>query len=236
VADAVKVAMILGSGLGGVADTLDDREETPAFVAAGVAGHAGSLVTGRRGDVEVMILKGRRHAYEGVSGDVIADPIRRLHERGAEILVLTNAAGSLRPQVGPGEVVTITDHINLMGFNPLTGPQFVNMSAAYDPELRARLTAPHEGVYLAVRGPSFETPAEIRAFRSLGADLVGMSTVPETIVARSLGMRVVALSVVTNLAEGMGGEEISHQQTLANAARGAENLQPILERFLDDLA
>ena len=230
------VAMILGSGLGGVADGLDDREETPGFVAAGVAGHAGSLVRGRRGAVDVLALKGRRHAYEGATGQEIADPIRRLHGMGAEILVLTNAAGSLRPEVGPAEVVAISDHINLMGFNPLTGPTFVNMAAAYDPELRARLATRHDGVYLAVRGPSFETPAEIRAFKTLGADLVGMSTVPETIVARSLGMRVVALSVVTNLAEGLGGERITHEHTLAAAARGAENLQPILEGFLDGLA
>ena len=228
--------MILGSGLGGVADTLEDREEIPGFLQTGVEGHKGSLVRGRRGAVEVLALKGRRHAYEGATGEQIADPIRRLHEQGAEILVLTNAAGSLRREVGPGEVVAITDHINLMGFNPLTGPRFVNMSQAYDPELRARLATEHEGVYLAVRGPSFETPAEIRAFKALGADLVGMSTVPETIVARSLGMRVVALSVVTNLAEGMGGEEITHEQTLSAAARGAENLQPILEGFLDGLA
>jgi xanthosine phosphorylase len=231
----MKVAMILGSGLGGVADTLEDRKEQPGWLQTGVEGHAGTLVTGRRSGHDVMILKGRRHAYEGVSGEVVADPVRRLHAMGAEILVLTNAAGSLRAEVGPGEVVAITDHINLMGFNPLDGPQFVNMSNAYDADLRALLTAPHEGVYLAVRGPSFENPAEIRAFRTLGADLVGMSTVPECIVARSLGMRVAALSAVTNLAEGMGGDKISHEQTLAAAARGAENLQPILERFLDDL-
>jgi xanthosine phosphorylase len=230
------VALVLGSGLGGVADTLSGREEVPGFVQAGVAGHSGTLVKGRRGGVEVLALKGRRHVYEGATGEEVAAPIRRLHQMGAEILVLTNAAGSLRPHVGPGEVVAISDHINLMGFNPLTGPQFVNMSGAYDPELRARLQTRHEGVYLAVRGPSFETPAEIRAFRTLGADLVGMSTVPETIVARSLGMRVVALSVVTNMAEGMSEEHISHAQTLAAAARGAENLQPILEGFLDDLA
>jgi xanthosine phosphorylase len=232
----VKVAMILGSGLGGVADTLDDRTETPGFVQAGVAGHKGSLVTGRRGDIEVLALKGRRHVYEGATPDEVAAPVRRLHEMGAEILVLTNASGSLRADVGPGEVVAISDHINLMGFNPLTGPHFVNMSDAYDPELRALLQTRHQGVYLAVRGPSFETPAEIRAFKVMGADLVGMSTVPETIVARSLGMRVVGLSVVTNLAEGLSEELISHEQTLAAAARGAENLQPILERFLDDLA
>jgi xanthosine phosphorylase len=232
----VKVAMILGSGLGGVADALEDRTETPGFLRTAVEGHAGSLVAGRRGRVEVLALKGRRHVYEGATGDEVADPVRRLHELGAEILVLTNAAGSLRAEVGPGEVVAITDHINLMGFNPLTGPQFVNLADAYDPELRARLDTRHEGVYLAVRGPSFETPAEIRAFRTLGADLVGMSTVPETIVARSLGMRVAALSVVTNLAEGMGGEQITHQQTLDAAARGAQALQPILECFLDGLA
>jgi inosine/guanosine/xanthosine phosphorylase family protein len=164
---------------------------------------------------------------------------------GAEILVLTNAAGSLDPANGPGSVVAISDHINLQGVNPLVGePLFVPLRDAYDPALRAELHAAaeslgqhlSEGVYLAVSGPSFETPAEIRAFRTLGADLVGMSTVPEVIVARHLGLRVAALSVVTNLAEGMGGAELSHEQTLAEADRGAQSLRPLLEAFLDRIA
>jgi xanthosine phosphorylase len=166
------------------------------------------------------------------------------------MLVLTNAAGSLRPEAGPGSLVCLTDHINMLGFNPLigpnddaVGPRFPSLRDAYDPELRERLHAAaralgfelHEGVYLAVSGPSFETPAEIRAFRTLGADLVGMSTVPEVIAARHAGLRVAAVSAVTNLAEGMGGEELSHDQTLRVAKEGAARLGPLIERFVKDL-
>jgi xanthosine phosphorylase len=170
-----------------------------------------------------------------------------LKRLGAEILVLTNAAGSLRPETGPGSLVALTDHINLQGFNPLigpnddtVGPRFPSLSGTYDPELRAGLHATadalgtplHDGVYLAVTGPSFETPAEIRAFRTLGADLVGMSTVPEAIVARHCGLRVAAVSVVTNLAEGMGDVALSHEQTLAEGERGAAELAPLLRRWV----
>ena len=160
---------------------------------------------------------------------------------GADTLLLTNAAGSLRPEAGPGSLVCIGDHINMLGFNPLIGPnddaigpRFPSLRDAYDPELRERLHAAaralgidlHDGVYLAVAGPSFETPAEIRAYRTLGADLVGMSTIPEVIAARHAGLRVAAISAVTNLAEGMGGEELSHEQTLRVAAEGAPPPRP----------
>jgi xanthosine phosphorylase len=246
-----RVGMVLGSGLGAVADALEDRvvigyDELPGFRTASVGGHAGQLVVGRRGQTEVAVLSGRAHVYEGATPAEITTPIRTLKALGCEALVLTCAAGSLDPANGPGDLVLISDHINLQAFNPLigenedaVGPRFPSLAQAYDPQLRERLQAAAaeplpEGVYLAVSGPSFETPAEIRAFRTLGADLVGMSTVPEVIVARHAGLRVAAIAVVTNLAEGMGGEALSHEQTLAVAARGAERLVTVLGRFLED--
>jgi xanthosine phosphorylase len=178
-------------------------------------------------------------------------PVRTLRQLGAEALFVTNAAGSLNPDVGPGRLMTIADHINLLGSNPLTGPnddsvgpRFPSLRDAYDPELRAALQRAAqaldidlpEGVYLATAGPSFETPAEIRAFRTLGADAVGMSTVPEVILARHAGLRVVGVSAITNLAEGMGGEELSHEQTLRNADVAARDLMRLVARFAEDLA
>jgi xanthosine phosphorylase len=246
---------MLGSGLGSLTRRLADRieipyGELPGFRAGGLAGHAGTLVLGRLAGQPVAILSGRSHVYEGIEPGAITTPVRTLKALGADTLVLTNAAGSLRPESGPGSLVCIVDHINMLGFNPLTGPnddtvgpRFPSLRDAYDPELRARLHAAaealgtplHDGVYLATAGPSFETPAEIRAFRTLGADLVGMSTVPEVIAARHAGLRVAAVSAVTNLAEGMGGEELSHAQTLRVAALGAERLGPLLERFVEEL-
>lgn len=249
------LGLMLGSGLGELADRLEDRVEIgygelPGFHVGGLAGHAGALVLGRLAEKPVAIFSGRWHVYEGIAGSAITTPIRTLSELGAEMLLLTNAAGSLRPEAGPGSLVCVSDHINMLGFNPLTGPnvdaagpRFPSLRDAYDPELRARLHAAaqalgtelHDGVYLAVAGPSFETPAEIRAFRTLGADLVGMSTVPEVIAARHSGLRVAAVSAVTNLAEGMGGEALSHEQTLRVAKEGAARLGPLIERFVEDL-
>jgi xanthosine phosphorylase len=251
-----RLGLMLGSGLGELAERLADRVEIPygilpGFHVGGLAGHAGALVLGRLAGLPVAIFSGRWHVYEGIEGSAITTPIRTLKQLGAEMLVLTNAAGSLRPEAGPGSLVCISDHINLLGFNPLTGPnddaagpRFPSLRDAYDPDLRARLHAAadalgielRDGVYLAVAGPAFETPAEIRAFRTLGADLVGMSTVPEVIAARHAGLRVAAVSAVTNLAEGMGGEELSHEQTLRVAKEGAARLGPLLERFVVDLA
>jgi xanthosine phosphorylase len=250
-----RLGLMLGSGLGELAERLDNRVEIPYgdlpdFHVGGLAGHAGALVLGRLSGQDVAIFSGRWHVYEGIEGVAITTPVRTLKALGAEILVLTNAAGSLRAEAGPGSLVCISDHINLLGFNPLTGPnddasgpRFPSLRDAYDRELRTRLHAAadvlgtelHDGVYLAVAGPSFETPAEIRAFRTLGADLVGMSTVPEVIAARHAGLRVAAVSAVTNLAEGMGGEELSHEQTLRVAKEGAARLGPLIERFLGDL-
>ena len=250
-----RVGIVLGSGLGAVADAVEEAvhvpyEELPGFPQPTVAGHAGSAVLGRIGSVPVAVLQGRAHVYEGGAMDLIRTPIRMLRAAGAEILILTNAAGSLRAEVGPGSLMAITDHINMTGVNVLTGPnddatgpRFPSLRDAYDPELRAQLHAAarqigvtlHEGVYLAVGGPSFETPAEIRAFRTLGADAVGMSTVHETIVARHAGLRVAAVSAITNLAEGMQDEPLSHEQTLRDAARAASDLAPLITRFVEQL-
>ena len=244
---APRAGVVLGSGLGAVAEQLTDRIEIPygdlpGFRVSSVGGHAGRLVLGNAGPTPVAVFSGRAHVYEGSSASEITTPIRTLKALGAEILVLTCAAGSLRADFEPGSLVAFSDHINMMGFNPLTGPndetigpRFPSLATVYDPELRGRLDLP-EGVYIAVAGPSFETPAEIRAFRTLGADLVGMSTVPEAIAATHAGLRVVAIAAVTNLAEGMGGEQLSHEQTLAVAARGAERLTGLLQSFLATVA
>jgi xanthosine phosphorylase len=250
-----RVGLVLGSGLGPVAAAVDDPvvvpyEDLPGFPQPSVEGHAGRAVAGRIGGVPVVALQGRAHLYEGVDLDQIRVPVRALKAAGAEILVLTNAAGSLRADLGPGSLMLIEDHINLSGVNVLVGPndeslgsRFPSLRDAYDPQLRAALrTAARdtgvelgEGVYLAVSGPSFETPAEIRAFHTLGADAVGMSTVHETIVARHCGLRVAAVSAITNLAEGMSDEPVSHEQTLRDAARAAGDLAPLLTRFVGSL-
>jgi xanthosine phosphorylase len=197
--------------------------------------------------VPVAVLQGRAHLYEGGSLDALRAPVRALRAAGASVLVLTNAAGSLRPEVGPGSLMAITDHINMTGVNLLAGPndssigpRFPSLRDAYDPGLLEVLRssardlgiALAEGVYLAVGGPSFETPAEIRAFRVMGADAVGMSTVQETILARHCGLRVVAVSVITNLAEGMTDEPLSHEQTLSAAESGAGDLTRLLLNFI----
>jgi len=250
-----RVGVVLGSGLGAVAEdvadpTTIDYGDLPGFPLPGVAGHGGQAVLGTIGEVPVALLQGRAHLYEGGDLDKIRTPVRALRAAGAEILVLTNAAGSLRPEVGPGSLMLISDHINLSGVNVLAGPnddaiglRFPSMRDAYDPELRARLRAAAEelrtplaeGVYLAVSGPTFETPAEIRAFTTLGADAVGMSTVHETAVARHCGLRVAAISAITNLAEGMSETQLSHEQTLRDAQRAAADLAPLLVRFVERL-
>ena len=251
-----QVGVILGSGLGAVADAVQDPrvipyEELPGFPRPTVQGHAGRVVQGHVGGVPVAILQGRAHLYEGGPVEEIRTPVRWLRASGAEILVQTNAAGSLRAEVGPGRLMAITDHINLMGTNVLIGPnddsigpRFPSMGSAYDAALLAQLRAAAaqlgiplaEGVYTGWSGPAFETAAEIRAIRILGGDAVGMSTVHETVVARHCGLRVAAISAITNLAEGLGDVPLSHEQTLADAAGAAEDLSRLLVEFIPRLA
>jgi xanthosine phosphorylase len=250
-----RIGIVLGSGLGAVADAVTDAvavgyDELPGFPQPTVQGHAGRAVLGRIAGVPVAVLQGRAHLYEGGDPEALRTPVRALRAAGAEILVLTNAAGSLRPDVGPGRLMAITDHINLTGFNALIGPnddaigpRFPPMRDAYDPGLveALRATASErgislaEGVYLAVSGPSFETAAEIRAFAVLGADAVGMSTVHETTVARHCGLRVAAISAITNLAEGLSETPLSHEQTLRDAERASGDLTRLLLRLIERL-
>lgn len=248
---APDTAMILGSGLGGLADALADAvaipyDAVPGLPQPSVAGHAGRLVAGRLGRRRVLAFQGRVHAYESGDASGMAVALGLVARLGCRDLILTNAAGSLRAEVGPGSVAMIADHINLNPLNPLVGAsgdgRFVDMVDAYDPGLRARFRAIAadrgfplaEGVYMWFLGPSFETPAEIRAARALGADLVGMSTVPEVILARALGLKVAAFSLITNLAAGMGGAALSHAHTLAHAASGAAVLRDILTAFMEE--
>jgi xanthosine phosphorylase len=253
---APRVGLILGSGLGAIAATIEDATaidyaELPGFPRPGVEGHAGRLLLGRLGGVEVACLQGRVHLYEGVPAAAVNALPRTLKALGCEILILTNAAGSLRPEIEPGAIALIEDHINLLGHNPLVGPndvavgpRFPDMSEVYDPGLRAQAQAVaahlgialRSGVYLATLGPSFETPAEIRAFRALGAELVGMSTVPEAISARHCGLKVLGFSIVTNLAAGLADHALSHEDTLAMAAQAAGRLQQLLTGLLEELA
>ncbi len=250
-----RLGVVLGSGLGGLAAALEDAVTVPygrlpGFPPPGVAGHQGQVALGRLAGLPVMFLQGRKHVYEGGDPGAMRVPVRALRRLGADALLVTNAAGSLNADVGPGRLMAIADHINMLGVNPLTGPndasvgpRFPSLRGAYDEELLERLRAAAaalgidlaEGVYLATAGPSFETPAEIRAFRTLGADAVGMSTVPEVILARHCGLRVAAVSAITNLAEGMGGEELSHEQTLRNAEVAARDLVRLVERFCQEL-
>ncbi len=251
-----RLGLVLGSGLGGLADSVENAtaiayKDLPGFPVGSVAGHAGRLLLGTLEGTPVVVLQGRAHLYEGIPASDLAVPTRTVRALGAESIVLTNAAGSLNPQAGPGELMALTDHINLMGANPLMGPnddaigpRFVGLGDAYDIDLRKAMHLAaqaegvelHEGVYLAVAGPSFETPAEIRAFKALGADAVGMSTVPEVIVARHCGLKVAAASAITNLAEGLGVEALSHEHTLKNAEVASEKLQRVLRAFVRDRA
>jgi xanthosine phosphorylase len=253
---APRLGLVLGSGLGALADAVEDAvaidyAELPGFPRPGVAGHGGRLVLGRLSGLPVACLQGRHHVYEGGDPGAMRAPIRALRLAGAAALLITNAAGSLRPESPPGSLMAIADHVNMLGVNPLTGPndgevgpRFPSLREAYDPALRgllrhcaAQLDLPlPEGVYLAAHGPSFETPAEIRAFRTLGADAVGMSTVPEVILARHCGLRVAAVSAITNLAEGMGAEPLSHEQTLRQAALAAGDLTRLVTAFCEALA
>ena len=228
------VGVILGSGLGAFADTLEDARTTPYseirdWPASTAIGHAGKLVEGCIGRTPVIVLAGRAHLYEGYTASQVVFGIRELHKRGVRSVILTNAAGGVNVDYKPGDLVLISDHINLLGANPLSGPnddslgpRFPDMSEAYPADYRsiakkaaARLGIDvKEGVYAAMPGPSYETPAEIRFLRTIGADLVGMSTVPETIAANHMGMKVLAISCVTNMAAGILKQKLVHTEVL----------------------
>ncbi len=247
-----RIAVVLGSGWGGLTDHLVDATQIPyaelaGFPPAGVAGHGGSLWLGHLGAQPVAMLSGRQHGYETGAVDGMAEPLRVLKSLGCHTLVQTNAAGSLRPDMPPQSLMLLIDHLNLPQRSPLVGSsgseRFVNMVDAYDPALRAHAQSVaqaqgatlFEGVYAWAFGPQFETPAEIRMLRLLGADAVGMSTVPETILARHLGLRVLALSLITNLGAGMSAEPLSHAHTLQQAQLGSAAASRLLADIVSSL-
>ncbi|HEY0834195.1 MAG TPA: purine-nucleoside phosphorylase [Azospirillum sp.] len=247
-----RVGIVLGSGLGGIADRVEEAVsipygDLPGFPQPGVEGHAGRLVVGRLAGTGVAVMQGRVHAYEGTGFAALRTAVRALKLAGVETLVLTCAAGSLRTEVGPGRLMIVADHINMLGVNPLVGPnddafgpRFPSLTDAWDPALRARLSVAGEalgipmaeGVYAAWLGPSFETPAEVRMLRLLGADAVGMSMVPECIVARHCGLRVAGCAVITNLGVGLGDGPVDHAHTLRTAAAAAVDLERLLIGFV----
>ena len=256
VADVPAVAIVLGSGLGRLADDVAGPVripygEIPGWPVSTAVGHAGTLVLGRVDGVPVAVMRGRAHLYEGIGAERAVFGVRVLGRLGVRTLVVTNAAGAIDESYRPGMLVLITDHINLMGTSPLVGPnddalgpRFPDMSDAYDPELRriAREAADRlglevgEGVYTAWVGPQFETPAEIRFGRAIGGDLAGMSTVPEVIAARHLGIRCLGISVVTNMAAGVVEGKLGHEEVLAVGAEAQPRLTALLRAVLPALA
>jgi purine-nucleoside phosphorylase len=248
---SVDLAIVLGTGLGGLADQVEDAAifpyaELPGFPAPRVGGHAGRLVVGRLAGRRVALMQGRAHYYESGDAAVMGEPIKCLAGLGARAVILTNAAGSLRPDWRAGTLALVADHINLAGANPLIGDpgdaRFVSMTQAYDPLLRLGLRRAGaevgfelpEAVYAWFSGPSFETPAEIGMARTLGADLVGMSSVPETLLARRFGLRVACVSLVTNLGAGIEASAPSHAQTQVAAAASAAHVQRLLTAFVGE--
>ena len=247
-----RLAIVLGSAFGQVAEEVGDSAavafaDVPGCAASGVEGHAGQFVIGRLGGVDVLLQAGRLHYYEGHSMDQVTFPIRVMAAFGVEQVLLTNAAGGIATGLAVGDFMRITDHINLMGANPLRGetpvglPGFVDMSAAYSESLGQALGQAaadcgielKSGVFAAVSGPSYETPAEIRAFAKLGADAIAMSTVPEAIVARQLGLEVAGLSCITNAAAGLGTSAISHDEVLEQAVSLSNKATKLLTRFCE---
>lgn len=248
----VRLGLILGSGLGHLAHAVEGEAipyaDLPGFPHVGVSGHNPHLHIGLLEGIRVAVFGAREHYYENGNPAAMRGALEVLRGLGAGALIATNAAGSMRPDIPPGDLMLLSDHINFSGLNPLIGERtdarFVPMTQAHDPQMRAALRAAalaegialQEGVYAWYSGPSFETPAEIRAIRTLGADAVGMSTVPEVILARFLGLRVAAISTITNMAAGMSDEAISHEHTKAMAPLGAAKLERILRRYLRGLA
>ncbi len=248
------IAIALGSGSGGIAQQIKNAieisyEELPGFPLAHVKGHDNKVILGEINGVNVACLKGRAHYYEGFTNEHVQTMVRTLRLLGAQTWFATNASGSLHPQMKPGSLVVLKDHINFQFRNVLVGPnddefgeRFISMENAYDRDYRAKLAvyasqlgiSITEGVYVGVLGPVFETPAEIRAYKTLGADLVGMSTIPEVTVARHCGMKVAVIAIITNLAAGMNPEQLSHEVTLKGAQLGEQQLTKLLLRFIED--
>lgn len=251
-----EVAVVLGSGLGGFASQLQNAvaipfAEIPHFPRSTVPGHSGRMVIGTLGEMPVAVMQGRVHAYEGYSSAEVTFPIRVLGRFGVRGIVLTNAAGGIRTSFTQGDLVLISDHINFTGSNPVAGPndermgpRFFDMTEAYSRQLRKLAHAAanedgqtlQEGVYLSLLGPSFETPAEIRAFRTWGADLVGMSTAQETIAARHMGLEVLGISCVTNMAAGIQGEPLSHEEVMQTGKQVEARMAGLLARVLPKMS
>ena len=251
----VRVALVLGSGLGAFADDLEDGaaipyEEIPGFARPTVEGHAGRLVMGRVGGVPVAVMQGRFHYYEGYSFDEVLFPVRTLGRFGVRSLILTNAAGGINIELAQGALMVISDHLNLMGVNPLRGAhdprfgeRFPDLTETYArdyqelavEEAHAMGLDLRRGVYAALSGPTYETPAEIRMLRTLGADAVGMSTVPEAVAARQMGMKVLGVSCITNMAAGVVGEPIVHQEVIETGERVRDTFRELLRRVIPRL-
>lgn len=248
--ESAQVGLVLGSGLGDLADEIQDPirvpyEAIPNFPISTVEGHAGQLVYGQLGGQTVLALQGRFHYYEGYSLEEVTYPIRLFKDLGVQTVILTNAAGGVNEAFQPGDLMVITDHLNLTGANPLIGPnhphgpRFVDMSQTYSKKSQALLheiaqemdLTLQEGVYTWLTGPTYETPAEIRAVRTLGGDAVGMSTVPEAIVARHAGLEVVGISCITNLAAGMQ-DQLDHQEVMEVSQRVKPRFKQLIQTFL----
>lgn len=247
-----RLAVVLGSGLGGFADDFEDAVaipygEIPGFVQSTAQGHSGRLVIGKVDQVPVAAMQGRVHFYEGYTLEEVTFPIRTLSHLGIKTVVLTNAAGGINVELSQGALMVISDHVNLMGDNPLRGPneekfgpRFPDMSAVYSPSLqriaieegRAMGVELRRGIYAALSGPSYETPAEIHLLRNFGADAVGMSTVPEAIVARHMGMEVLGISCITNMAAGISDAPIDHKEVMETGDRVRETFTELLKRVI----
>lgn len=252
---APRLGIVLGSGLGGLADELVDPvaipfHELPGWPAATAPGHTGRVLLGRLGGTPVVMLQGRFHLYEGNAPGLVVQPVLLFHALGAETVVLTNAAGGVDPSFAPGTLMIIADHLNLTGRTPLLGPnadalgpRFVDLTEVWDAALRQRLRAAGEregirlaeGVYAGLLGPSYETPAEVRMLRTLGADAVGMSTVLEAIAARWVGLRVCGVSLITNAGAGYTGQPLTHEEVLEAGAAAGPRLARVLRRFISEL-
>ena len=247
-----RIAVVLGSGLGGFADDFQEAvaipyEDIPGFVRSTAAGHAGRLVVGKVDSVPVLAMQGRVHYYEGYSLEEVTFPVRTFGLLGIKTLILTNAAGGINVQLTQGALMVLSDHLNLMGVNPLRGPnderfgpRFPDMSAVYSADLQELVVEEakainvevRRGIYCALSGPSYETPGEIHLLRNLGADAVGMSTVPEAIVARHMGLEVLGISCITNMAAGISDEPINHEEVMATSDAVRETFTELLQRVI----